>query len=255
MNPVENKMNTEMNYDDQLLTLELEEKRIAKMKSELMIKKYMSDQNFQQTFLTNIKARIIKDKEDYKSDINIYRDRITDLEKGIADYEAKIDKLETDDESANDKIEQIEGINFEEDDVETYIAENFQEEAIEYIEKLNKLKTPAKKSVAKKVIDNDDISSISSNDSKKRKPEKYDRDTQFSEMPTDMEMFIQYKGHKETFIKIEDGVRAEDGLIHRNLNQAGRAFYASIGADKVSFNAWAEFKVMVNGKKVAVGDL
>jgi len=115
--------------------------------------------------------------------------------------------------------------------------------------------TAKKPAAAKKVINNDDISSISSNDSKKRKPVKYDRDTQFAEMPTGMEMFIQYKGHKETFIKIEDGVRAEDGLIHRNLNQAGRAFYASIGADKVSFNAWAEFKVMVNGKKVAVGDL
>lgn len=116
-------------------------------------------------------------------------------------------------------------------------------------------KSSAKKSVAKKVINNDDISSISSNDSKKRTPVKYDRDTQFSEMPTGMEMFIQYKGQKETFIKVEDGVRAEDGQIYPNLNKAGKAFYASIGADKISFNAWAEFKTIVNNKKVAVGDL
>jgi len=144
---------TEMNYDAELLAIELEEKRIAKMKSALMIKKHMGDKTFQQTFLNNIKTKLTNDKQDYKDDIVIYKNRITALEAEIAEYEKKIETLETDDETATEKIEEIEGINFDEDDVEAYIAENYQEEATEYIEEINKPKIiPTKKPATKATL-------------------------------------------------------------------------------------------------------
>jgi hypothetical protein len=152
-NDNELKMNTEMNYDAELLAIELEEKRIAKMKSALMIKKHMGDKTFQQSFLTNIKGKLTIDKKDIKEDIDLYKYRITALEKEIADYETKIERLETDDETATEKLEEIEGIDFDEDDVETYIAENFQEEAIAYIEEQNKPKIiPTKKPATKATL-------------------------------------------------------------------------------------------------------
>jgi hypothetical protein len=144
---------TEMNYDAELLAIELEEKRIAKAKSALMIKKHMGDKTFQQNFLTNVKGRLTINKKDIKDDIDLYKYRIKGLEEQIADYESKIEKLETDDETATEKIEEIEGINFDEDDVESYIAENFQEEAIDYIEEQNKPKIiPTKKPETKATL-------------------------------------------------------------------------------------------------------
>jgi hypothetical protein len=35
--------------------------------------------------------------------------------------------------------------------------------------------------------------------------------------------------------------------------EAGRQFYKETGREKQTFNAWVEFKVMENGKKVSVG--
>jgi len=191
-------MNTEMNYDAELLAIELEEKRIAKMKSALMIKKHMGDKTFQQSFLTNIKGKLTIDKKDIKEDIDLYKYRIKGLEEQIAEYETKIERLETDDETANEKIEEIEGIDFDEDDVETYIAENFQEEAIAYIEEQNKPKIiPTKKPATKATL------SATPAEKPKQTREKIDRKTYAKYLPDKMVLTASAnkKGTKEKITK------------------------------------------------------
>jgi hypothetical protein len=87
----------------------------------------------------------------------------------------------------------------------------------------------------------------------KRRPKHYDRRTQFIEMPSGLELFISYKDKTATYIKTCNGVE-RDGITYKSLMEAGKHFYKETGREKQTFNAWFEFKVMENGKKVSIGD-
>jgi hypothetical protein len=250
-NANELKMNTEMNYDAELLAIELEEKRIAKMKSAIMIKKHMSDKTFQQSFLTKVKADLTIDKKDIKEDIELYKSRITGLEKEIADYETKIEKLEADDETANERIEEIEGIDFEEDDVETYIADNLQEEAIAYIEELNKPKTPAKKPAAKATL------TAATEEKPKQSREKIDRKTYAAKYLPNKMVLIASANKKGTKEKITKTIiyNKETELFHLydkdevktypSLTAANIEWCEERGLTKDRYeNAWEAFKAL-----------
>jgi hypothetical protein len=250
-NANELKMNTEMNYDAELLAIELEEKRIAKMKSAIMIKKHMSDKIFQQLFLIKVKANLMIDKNDIKEDIALYKNRITGLEKEIADYETKIDKLEADDETATERIEEIEGINFEEDDVETYIADNLQEEAIAYIEELNKPKTPAKKPATKATL------TAATEEKPKQNREKIDRKTYAEKYLPDKIVLTASANKKGTKDKITKTIiyNAEEKAFYL-YNRDEVKKYATLTAANIEWceerdltkdryeNAWEAFKAL-----------
>ena len=87
----------------------------------------------------------------------------------------------------------------------------------------------------------------------KRRPKHYDRKTQFIELPLGLELFITYKDKTATYIRTANGVE-RDGITYKSLMEAGKHFYKETGREKQTFNAWFEFKVMENGKKVSVGD-
>jgi hypothetical protein len=105
----------------------------------------------------------------------------------------------------------------------------------------------ARKPAAKSESDSDE-------ETEKKTRVKYDRDTQFADMPTGLELLISYKDKKATYKKTDTGLE-RNGKAYQTLHQAGKAFYADIGVEKKTFNAWSEFKVMVNGKRVAIADM
>jgi len=87
----------------------------------------------------------------------------------------------------------------------------------------------------------------------KRRPKHYDRKTQFIELPLGLELTISYKDKTATYIRTNGGVE-RDGITYKSLMEAGKHFYKETGREKQTFNAWFEFKVMENGKKVSIGD-
>lgn len=104
--------------------------------------------------------------------------------------------------------------------------------------------------VAKKVVKETPNGEIKA----KRRPKHYDRRSQFIELPSGLELTISYKEKSATYIRTAKGVE-RNGITYKSLMEAGRAFYKETGRDKQTFNAWAEFKVMENGKKISIGDV
>ena len=131
------KMMTEQEqYNAELLAIELEEKRIADKKKQLLIKKHLADKDFQQQFLQQQKVRLTTKINFRDTKIAEARDYIAGLEKEIAEWETKIETFEAEQEKYKEDIEAIEGVDFDEEDldIEGFIADNFKEEAITYIE-------------------------------------------------------------------------------------------------------------------------
>jgi hypothetical protein len=87
---------------------------------------------------------------------------------------------------------------------------------------------------------------------KKRSPKHYDRIQQFKDLKEGLELTISYKDKTATYIRTANGVE-RNGITYKSLMEAGRQFYKETGREKQTFNAWVEFKVMENGKKVSVG--
>lgn len=174
-------------FDDELREVEEQEKQLAEKKKQLILKKQLGSPEFQKQLLMKVKDDLLENKKDNVEDIDLYEKRIENLEKQIEEYKGKIEKLEEENETIDEQVESIEGIDFEEDDVEDFIAENFKDEASAYIEKKEEnsrilqevldeqirkaKKSSAKKSVAKKSASTEtaSVSSLSSTESKPRK--------------------------------------------------------------------------------------
>ena len=84
-----------------------------------------------------------------------------------------------------------------------------------------------------------------------RKPAaKYDRETQFNNMPVGLEMTLTYKGRSATYKKTEMGLLLDgDTTEYDTLHKAAKDFF---GKDKKTYNAWEEFKTIVDGKKMTL---
>lgn len=77
----------------------------------------------------------------------------------------------------------------------------------------------------------------------------YDRDAQFAALPVGLTLTIKYKDNIDgVFKKTKEGL-IRKGVKYETLSQAGKAYYAEIGAVKKTFNAWSEFKVTNSAKK------
>lgn len=172
-------------YDDELNALLEEEKQLAEKKKQLILKKQLGSPEFQKQLLMKVKDDLLEEKGFIEKRITKGEEYIENLKKEIETWEGKIEKWETEKEEIDEKVEAIEGIDFDEDDIEDFIAENFKEEATEYIESQEKQKrtlqeeidnqiqkSKAKKATAKKSApktDNASVSSLSSTESKSRK--------------------------------------------------------------------------------------
>lgn len=241
-------------YEDELNMILEEEKQLAEKKKSLMLKKQLGSPDFQKQFLEKTKSNLLDEKKDNEADKLIFEERIAKLQKEIEEYEGKISDLEERDETITELVESIEGIDFETDAVDDFIVENFKDEAIEYIEEQNSIKTtlakvleqnikkainkPAKKSVAKKSAEETaSVSSISSGESKSRKSPVITKTMKPADrwaiIPAGSMFRAKHKEVVRYYKKLEtgnvcecdkDGKNLNNGTIYKGNQEAANAF-------------------------------
>ena len=81
----------------------------------------------------------------------------------------------------------------------------------------------------------------------------FDRVADWKKIVEGTELIISYKGTTSKFTKI-DGSLVRNGTTYPTMGLAGKAFYAECGLGFKAFNAWAEFKMINDDKKVSIGD-
>lgn len=148
MNPVENEMmnTTELPvavavvmspWEEEMNEILEQERQIAEKKKEIMIKRKLGSLEFQKSFLEEQKVRMSNKIVFRKTKIEEAKAYIRGLEEEIDEWNKKIDGFETDIENYTETIESIDGIDFDDEDldIEEYIIENFKEEAVAYATK------------------------------------------------------------------------------------------------------------------------
>jgi len=275
MNAVENKMNTEMNNEVNTPVVAKEaKKRVIKKKVEvpLVVEELVvvevpiinavkeEDEDDEIEYLRRQQetiARQIKMKENAKK----LKTNIGDMKKVLVENRSnKIKDLQNkmiviSNELNNTLMKLREELIKQEEEL-TALQDLKDSELIETITGNNDLETElglnikvAKKSKGA-IIDETPNGEIK----QKRRPKHYDRRTQFIELPSGLELFITYKDKTATYIRTCNGVE-RDGITYKSLMEAGKHFYKETGREKQTFNAWFEFKVMDNGKKISIGDV
>lgn len=261
-----------------------EEKKLAEKKRQIIMKKQISNPEFQKKFILWEKERLLIDIKDINEDIELHNTDIKSIKKTIQELEDKVERLEKqinelEDDKINieGKIEEIEGIDFDTDDVETYIMEmeDYEDKIDYYNEEKEKKEKKEKKSVVvsnpkkaskqkkvvkandtedlfKKLDDYDEVESNVSDNVEVEKPKvtrvRLDRVAHFNALPIGLKLAIKYKDNSTEFVKTKNGIE-RNGKVFNTLNAAGRAFYGEIGG-KSTGNFWVEFKTMYNGKMI-----
>lgn len=288
-----NKIEFIIDEEQELIDIIEEEKKLAEKKRQIILKKQISNPEFQKKFILWEKERLLIDIKDRNTDIELCNKDIKSIKKTIQELEDKVERLEKEINELEDdkiniegKIEEIEGIDFDTDDVETYIMEmeDYEEKIDYYNEEKEKeekkqqekkklqeekksvvVSNPKKASKQKKVVkvnDTDDLfkkldiyDEVESNVSDKvevEKPKKarLDRVAHFNALPIGLNLTIKHKGNSAEFVKTENGIE-RDGKVFTTLNSAGRAFYGEIGGRwRDGQNGWVEFKTMYDGKMI-----
>jgi hypothetical protein len=150
----------------------------------------------------------------------------------------EMEKLQLRKELLEQDIDTLESIDEETDDVMGFLSEH-------YADFVNNIAFP-KKAKGVKV-------KKEKKENEKQTIMKYDRTTQFANLPEGLVLTLKYKEYSAEFIKTADGLE-RDGENYVSLNSAGREFYKEVGAGVVSFNAWVVFKTIKNGKNVCLCD-
>ena len=150
----------------------------------------------------------------------------------------EMEKLQLRKELLEQDIDTLESIDEDTDDVMEFLTEH-------YADFVNNIAFP-KKAKSSKV-------KTEKKENEKQTIMKYDRTTQFANLPEGLVLRIKHKDNSAEFIKTADGLE-RDGEHYVSLNSAGREFYKEVGAGVVSFNAWVVFKTIKDGKNVCLCD-
>lgn len=191
------------------------------------------------------KQKLLKDleelekKELMRKGAKKYKSHIVEmLEANIKSNENAIKKFQDENLQYQQQLNDLEPIELDAD-IMDYLEDNFSEEVNELIEKNTYKHKPIKTKKKKSPI-------VDEKEWNCRK--KYDRETQFKQIPNEVVIYLSYKGNKTIFKKTDKGLE-QDGKTFETLNQAGKDFHKSLGVDR-TFNAWKEFKIDMNGKPI-----
>lgn len=107
------------------------------------------------------------------------------------------------------------------------------------------LNRPVKKKNAKKTKTDDDVSSLTSNDSKKERKSAAikERKDQWNLIPEGTKLEMTYNKSGRIYTKVGNGLVGADGKQYKSMNDAIKKYKQEIGDEKQFGSAWSLFKV------------
>jgi len=240
--------------------IELAERQLAERKKQLLLKKQMTDVNFQRNFIDYSKTVLIKEMETYKSDklniqerINEYQRLINelieendDLDEAIAIIVNKVDVLN---EMTND-----DDVDFEEthilydelSDYKLYLETNIENE-------LKPMATGVKPKATGVKPKANKTKTVNTNN--KKTPTKIDRTEQYILVPNGTQFYFSSNGNRGIYTKISNDIVSYNinGTIGQYqvvkngkvaLNGLTSLFYKLSGVAPTSVNAWITLKTV-----------
>lgn len=214
-----------------------EEELLIERLNKLRMKKLLNSVDSQKKFIDERKSCLLTDIQFNNNSIKSITNQIEELTKSL-------NELETENKEFGEKLETLESLDYDEEDVVQFIKDEYNEEFKEFVEREEEDK---KKKVEVSINKQISKPKVAAEKDEERSKKYKDRKDEWNSYPEGTKFLMTFRGTTLRFIKCGNVVvRVKDNKVYKSLNDAMKKYLIENNINYSFGSAWKYFKVCNN---------